>query len=141
MIGTEVSTFRSTIEATTEWLKELNAELQRDNPDQLFRMLRAVLTALRDRVTLEEATDLGAQLPLLIRGAYYEGWNPSKTPTRQRDLQSFLNRVAEGLVPATDGDPEQVTRAVFKVLQKHVTAGEIGDVRSNLPKDLQPLWP
>ena len=78
---------------------------------------------------------------MLIRGFYYEGWNPSKTPTGERDRRAFLQRVAENLVSNVDGDPEQVTRAVFKVVQNHVTAGEIGDVKSNLPSDVQTLWP
>ncbi len=140
MNWTEISAFQNTLQVTMQWLKELNDELHRDDPRQLYRMLRAVLIALRDRMTVEEATDLGAQLPLLIRGFYYEGWNPSKTPTGERDLPSFLNRVSENLVTGVDGDPEEVTRAVFKVLQNHVTAGEIEDVKSNMPKDLQPLW-
>lgn len=140
MTWTDISAFQNTLQVTMDWLKELNDEMHRDDPRQLYRMLRAVLIALRDRMTLEEATDLGAQLPMLVRGFYYEGWNPSKTPTGQRDLQSFLNRVSENLVLAVDGDPEEVTRAVFKVLQNHVTAGQIQDVKSNMPKDLQPLW-
>lgn len=141
MKWTDISAFQNTLQVTMDWLKELNDELHRDDPRQLYRMLRAVLIALRDRMTVEEATDLGAQLPMLIRGFYYEGWNPSKTPTGERDLQAFLNRVSQNLVLAVDGDPEEVTRAVFNVLQNHVTAGEIGDVKANLPKDLQPLWP
>ncbi len=141
MKWTDISAFQNTLQVTMDWLKELNDELHRDDPRQLYRMLRAVLIALRDRMTVEEATDLGAQLPMLIRGFYYEGWNPSKTPTGERDLQAFLNRVSQNLVLAVDGDPEEVTRAVFNVLQNHVTAGEIGDVKANLPKDIQPLWP
>ena len=140
MNWTDISAFQNTLQVTMDWLKELDAELHRGDPRQLYRMLRAVLMALRDRMTVQEATDLGAQLPLLVRGTYYEGWNPSKTPTTERDVQSFLNRVSENLVQAVDGDPEEVTRAVFKVLQNHVTAGEIEDVKSNLPKDVQALW-
>jgi len=141
MTTMEISAFQSTLQTTTDWLGELSAELGRDDPQQAYRMLRAVLLALRDRMTVEEATDFGAQLPMLIRGFYYEGWNPSKTPTGERDRRAFLQRVAENLVSNVDGDPEQVTRAVFKVVQNHVTAGEIGDVKSNLPSDVQTLWP
>jgi len=141
MTAAQISAFQSTLQTTTDWLGELGAELGRDDPQQAYRMLRAVLMALRDRMTVEEATDFGAQLPMLIRGFYYEGWNPSKTPSGERDRQSFLERVAENLMPNVDGDPEQVTRAVFKVIQNHVTAGEIQDVKSNLPSDVQTLWP
>jgi uncharacterized protein (DUF2267 family) len=138
---TEISAFQSTLQTTNDWLQELAGELGRDDPQQAYRVLRAVLMALRDRLTVEEATDLGAQLPMLLRGFYYEGWNPSKTPTGERDRQSFLDHVAENLAPAADGDPERVTRAVFKVIQNRVTAGEVQDVKSNLPADIQALWP
>ena len=37
-------------------------------------------------------------------------------------------------------DPEQVVRAVFQVLAKHVSAGEIEDVKENLPHELKELW-
>jgi uncharacterized protein (DUF2267 family) len=136
----DIAAFQSTLQTTNGWLNELTAEMGRDDSQQAYRVLRAVLVALRDRLTVEEATDLGAQLPMLIRGFYYEGWNPSKTPTGERDQLSFLNRVAENLLPV-DGDPARVTRAVFKVVESHITAGEIAHVKSNLPSDVQTLWP
>ncbi len=141
MNATEISAIQRTLQTTGQWLKELSDALGRDDPQQVYRMLRAVLMALRDRLTVEEASDLGAQLPMLIRGFYYEGWNPSKTPTGERNLETFLDHVAGNLVPAVDGDPAEVARAVFKVLQNHVTAGEIQDVRSNLPGEVAALWP
>lgn len=140
MTATDVAVFESTIHTTNEWLGELEQELGRQDRHQAYRIMRAVLMALRDRMTVEEATDLGAQLPMLVRGFYYEGWNPSKTPTRERNLQAFLNHVAENLQEPTDGSPEDATRAVFRLLQRHVTPGEIEDVKTSLPKDVQRLW-
>jgi uncharacterized protein (DUF2267 family) len=141
MTLTSVSAFENTLQTTNEWLSELNQQIGRDDPQQAYRMLRAVLCALRDRLTVEEATDLGAQLPMLIRGIYYESWNPSKTPTRERSRDDFLAHVNEDLADLSDGNPEEVTRAVFGVLEKHVTGGEVEHVRANLPSDLQELWP
>lgn len=140
MTATEVPVFESTIHVTNTWLGELDQELGRHDRHQAYRILRAVLIALRDRLTVEEATDLGAQLPMLVRGFYYEGWNPSKTPTRERNLQAFLNHIAGNLQEATDGDPEDAARAVFGLLSRHVTAGEIDHVKGSLPKDVQKLW-
>ena len=132
--------FEKTLQRTNQWLDQLKSDLGRDDSQQAYRMLRAVLMALRDRLPVEEATDLGAQLPMLIRGIYYEGWNPSKTPTSESTREAFLAHVAENLNPSVDGDPEQVTRAAFKVLADHVTSGEIEHVQGNLPSDLQALW-
>lgn len=137
MTTATVSAFESTLQTTSEWLNELNEELGRDDPQQAYRILRSVLVALRDRLTVEEATDLGAQLPMLIRGFYYEGWNPSKNPSRE----AFLAHVSENLADLADGDPEAATRAVFKIISKHITGGEVDHIKSNLPTDLQNLWP
>lgn len=136
-----VSVFDSTLKTTNEWLHELNQTLGRDDSQQAYRILRAVLMALRDRLTVEEATDLGAQLPMLVRGVYYEGWNPSKNPTRERNVEAFLNHVAENLVDQVDGDPEQAARAVFQLLAGHITEGQVEHVKANLPADVQTLWP
>lgn len=141
MTTATITTFENTVQTTNEWLNELNAELGPDDLQQSYRILRAVLFALRDRLTVEEATDLGAQLPMLVRGVYYESWNPSKTPTRERNKQDFLNHVAAGMADLADGDPEQATRAVFALLSKHITEGEIEHVKGNLPADVQQLWP
>jgi len=108
---------------------------------RMYRILRAVLMALRDRLTVEEATDLGAQLPLLIRGFYYEGWNPTRTSTRERHLAEFLEHVAANLGPGADVDPREVTRAVFRVLGKQATTGQIRDVKCNLPREIAEFWP
>ena len=140
MTATEVPVFESTIHTTNEWLGELDQELGRSDRQQAYRIMRAVLMTLRDRLTVEEATDLGAQLPMLVRGFYYEGWNPSKTPTRERNLQAFLDHVTQYLQEPTDGDPEEAVHAVFGLLSRHVTPGEIEHVRSSLPKDVQRLW-
>jgi uncharacterized protein (DUF2267 family) len=140
MSATDIAAFRSTLQTTNDWLNQLQAELGRDDPQQAYRTLRAVLMALRDRLTVEEATDFAAQLPTWIRGFYYEGWNPTKNPSGERDRQSFLDHVAKNLAPV-DGDPAEVTRAVLKVVQNHVTAGAVEHVRSNLPGDVQTLWP
>lgn len=141
MSTSSIATFENTLQTTNEWLHDLNEHTGRDDPQRAYRMLRAVLMALRDRLTVEEATDLGAQLPMLIRGVYYEGWNPSHNPSRERNKEAFLNHVAENLADLADGNPEQATRAVFQVLAAHITDGEVEHVKANLPTDVQALWP
>jgi uncharacterized protein (DUF2267 family) len=101
-----------------------------------------VLHALRDRLTVDEVAQLGAQLPILVRGIYYDRWHhPAGKPERLRHKEEFLAVVAAALNDIEPIDPEEVTRAVLAVLERHIAPGEIKDVRSMLPSHLQDLWP
>jgi uncharacterized protein (DUF2267 family) len=116
------------------------AELHLADRHQAYLALRATLHALRDRLTVDEAAHLGAQLPMLIRGLYYEGWTPRGKPIKwHRD--EFLDHIRAHCAVCDDVDPEHVARAVFKVLAARVSAGEVKDVTHVLPKELQALWP
>ncbi len=84
----------STIQKTHEWLKDITDRLGFPNDRSAFAALRAVLHTLRDRLPRENAVELGAQLPMLIRGMFYEGWDPQKEPTRVRHQQEFFDLVA-----------------------------------------------
>jgi uncharacterized protein (DUF2267 family) len=123
------------------WLKELAAELGFEDRERVYHALGAVLHALRDRLTVAEAADLGAQLPTLIRGQYYEGWNPNGKPVKERSREEFLAHIASAFRGQGEIFPEGVAWAVFKVLEKHVTAGEIGDIKHVLPAHIRSLWP
>jgi uncharacterized protein (DUF2267 family) len=112
-----------------------------DNRQRAYRALRATLHALRDRMTLEETADFGAQLPMLVRGFYYEGWHPAHKPVKERHKEQFLSHLAESLKDDPALIPEDVARAVFRLLQQRITEGEISDVKGQLPKDIQTLWP
>jgi uncharacterized protein (DUF2267 family) len=136
-----IAPIERTVHTTNAWLGELTRELELHDHQQAYHTLRAVLHALRDRLTMAEVIDLGAQLPMLIRGLYYEGWDPNGKPIRERTKEAFLRHIAEGLRETPELYPEGVTWGVLKVLSKHVSAGEIGDVKSTLPASLRALWP
>jgi uncharacterized protein (DUF2267 family) len=129
------------VHTTNTWLNELMQELGWEDRQRAYHGLGAVLHALRDRLTVEEAADLGAQLPMLIRGLYYEGWNPNAKPVKQRKREDFLAHIAAAFRGQPEVFPEAITWAVFKVLQRHVSAGEIGDVKHVLPAPIRSLWP
>jgi len=131
--------FQETIRKTHAWIVEVMAALGESEPRRGFNILRAVLQALRDRLTVEEAADLGAQLPMLVRGAYYEGFRPAGMPERWRSEKEFLERVSRNLKDPTV-EPEAAARAVFAVLSKHITGGEIEQIRQELPSPIRELW-
>jgi uncharacterized protein (DUF2267 family) len=141
MNPTGIKAFDSTVQTTNVWLKDLMEELGWEDRYRAYHALRAVLHALRDRLTAGEAVDLAAQLPMLVRGFYYEGWRPSETPLRERKKADFLAHIAAAYRDEPHTDVEAVARAVFRVLAKHVTAGEVKDVKSMLPAELRAMWP
>ena len=140
MHPTSAELFSETIERTGEWLLQLMQELGTSHPQQAYSVLRAVLHTLRDRLTVGEAADLGAQLPMLIRGFYYEGWRPSGRRAKFRHRTQFLQHVKQLYPGLSDRDCESATRAVFRLLANHVSAGEMQHVKDQLPPDLRELW-
>jgi uncharacterized protein (DUF2267 family) len=130
----------TTVQKTNEWLKEIMVTLGVDD-GVAYRTLRAVLHALRDRLSIDEAVQLGAQLPMLIRGLYYEGWCPRRTPTKANRAQ-FIEQVrSSDCWRPGQLHPELFVRAVLSVLTRHISAGEVNDIQAILPTEFRELWP
>jgi uncharacterized protein (DUF2267 family) len=131
------------VQKTNVWLRDVNYELQWFTFQRGYLALRAVLHALRDRLTTPEIAQLGAQLPIFIRGIYYEGWNPARTPVKSRGKELFLRQIRAQFAQTRnpDIDAEQVARAIFRVLVKHISKGELDQVRAILPHEFRDLWP
>jgi CBS domain-containing protein len=131
----------STIQKTHEWLKDITDGLGFPNEKAGFAALRAVLHALRDRLPQQNAVELGAQLPMLIRGMFYEGWDPLKEPSRARHQQEFFDLVAAELKAHTElRDARRVTRIVCGVLGDRLDAGEKEKLLRTLPRELRDLF-
>jgi len=138
---TGISTLDNATQDANIWLNEISAGAHWGDKKRSYRLLRATLHALRDWLNSNEAADLGAQLPMLIRGIYYEGWNPSATPLPERKLEAFYDRVQRDFKMDPLGNPQLSVSAVFAVLSKHITKGEIDQIRNTMRKDLRDLWP
>lgn len=139
-VATGIEAIEKTLHKTNEWLNEIETELGLEDRHIAFQTLRAVLHVLRDRLPAQEAANLGSQLPILIRGVYYENFNPGLLPIKDRKSEDFLARVQTQIFGWDVVDPERIVRAVFKVVKKHVSDGEIKDVIANFPKPLARLW-
>ncbi|BCH15527.1 hypothetical protein MesoLjLa_23780 [Mesorhizobium sp. L-2-11] len=140
MSATGLEVFDKTLQTTNIWLDEIMAD---HGPDRrlAWHMLGAVLRTLRDWLQIELAANLGAELPLLVRGAYYDRYRPRDLPTSSRSLEDFLQRVAEEMKSTRPVNPEDATRSVFKVIARHVDLGQSAKVRDALPKQIRSLWP
>lgn len=139
MQGIPIAGLQSSLQKTERWLSDIGRELGWSDPRKAYQALRGGLHALRDRLPLEEAAHLGAQLPMVIRGLYYEGWAPARKPAKL-SREQFLERIRAAFGRSRAPDPANVARAVFHVLQRHVTPGELRDVCGALPRTYRDLW-
>jgi uncharacterized protein (DUF2267 family) len=127
-------------------LRDIAIELGIDNRRHAYLALRGTLHAVRDFLPLDESAQFAAQLPMLVRGMYFEGWDPSSTPERDRSLESFLRRVEGALERALWNEEypigaEQAARAVLRVLSDRISGGEMDQVRHVMPERIRDLWP
>jgi uncharacterized protein (DUF2267 family) len=134
--------FTSTVDTTNHVLHEIENAYgwPPTRRTQAYAALRAVLHALRDRLTVDEATKFAAQLPILIRGIYYDGWVPSRVPV-QMDREQFVRRVRLDFRYQVDGGMERVVRTVVRALEPHVSGGEWKHVKSAMPSHLAVAFP
>jgi uncharacterized protein (DUF2267 family) len=119
--------------------KGVEEELELDSRHQAYNALRAVLHALRDRLPPEVAIKLGAQLPILVRGIYYEGWHAAGTPTRERHVEDFAEHVLSELPREFPVDALSVARGVFEILWEKLDPGEFEKVLNYLPAALRAM--
>ncbi|MDW6021546.1 DUF2267 domain-containing protein [Mesorhizobium sp. BAC0120] len=140
MSTTGIDAFDKTIQVTNTWLNEIMAD---HGPDRqvAWHVLSAVLHVLRDRLTTDLSANLGAQLPLLVRGTYYDQFEPSRQPDKSRSLDEFLHQVQQELRYTRPVDSKEAVRSVFKVLSHYIDPCEVRKVRLALPGDVRDLWP
>lgn len=134
--GLEV--FDKTLQTTNIWLDQI---MERLGPDRqvAWKALSTVLHKLRDRLPVEEAAHLGAQLPLLVRGVYYDQYQPARQPIRC-NREEFVAEVTEWLADTRPVDPEDAIRAVFDVLSRNIDTGQVEKVKAILPEGIRDLW-
>jgi uncharacterized protein (DUF2267 family) len=94
---------------------------------------------MRDRLTVESAAKLAAQLPTLIRGIFYEEWTPSRTPLPIHDVNAFLVHVQSTARMTGKTEASLAVEGVTRVLRRHVSPGEIDDILAILPDPIKTL--
>lgn len=140
MSTTGLEVFDKTLQSTHIWLDEIMDQIGPDR-NLAWKVLSTVLQTLRDRLPVELAAHLGAQLPLLVRGSYYAGFDPSKMPAEWRTADEFLEQVADGLADARTVGATDAVEAVIRVLDRHMSEGQVDKIYRSLPKSIRELWP
>ncbi len=132
-----VSFVSTTVQKTYEWLDEI-ADATGSSRSDAYHILRSSLHVLRDRLIVDEVAQLGAQLPILVRGIYYDAWDPSHNPQKLKATE-YVERFVRDAQLDPGLDPIAALRAAAEVLRRHVTAGEMDDVLSSLPAEVRRL--
>ena len=138
-ITTGVTALDHTVQETNIWLKAIDEQLALENRHHAYNALRAVLHALRDRMPPEVAVKFGAQLPIMVRGIYYEGWHMAATPTKERHREEFAAHILTELPPQFPIDPLTAARGVYEILWEKLDSGEFEKLMAHLPASLRNL--
>ena len=139
MNTTGLDVFDTTILKTNAWLADLTEHLEIEDRDEAYRVLRAVLHAIRDQLGATENAQLAAQFPMLLRGLYFEGWRPF-AGDRARTREEF-----EELVMAKHGarpyvNASEMMRAVADTMRRHIEPHEVDKALHCLTEPVQDLF-
>lgn len=139
MSTTGVTALDHTVQETNIWLKAVDEQLALRSRHHAYNALRAVLHALRDRLPAEAVVKLGAQLPIMIRGIYYEGWHMAASPTKERHVEQFSAHILRELPPQFPINPLKTARGVYEILWEKLDPGEFEKLMAHLPGELRNL--
>jgi len=138
----DIKTFKTTLDHTELFIKKMMETKEFRTPNHAFVVLRATMKALRDRIGPGEALHLGGQLPALLRGYYFEGFdmaNLSNPKIKSKGTNEFFGQVRDYLDAYDFMELERVVPIALNVLLDGIDDGEADQVVNQLPKDLQDL--
>ncbi len=133
--NTGLDSFDHTIRETNELLNSLENKLGwKNRRQQSYDLLRSSLQALRDRLPVHQAVHLGSELPMLVRGFYYEGWDPNSVPLKYNRSQ-FLDHAQKKFPPVT------VTAEEFEELVSKTLTTVLDSVPQEIRQQIKEMLP
>ncbi len=137
MSRTGVDSLDRSIDKTNVWLADVARSFGTDDRRMAYRVTRSWLHTLRDRLPVPIAAHLAAQLPDLLRGVFYDGWNPSKVPIKfGRD--EFVVRFAKD-AQVHHHEVPMAGALVTSAMRRHMSSGAIDEALGALPGDVRAL--
>ena len=136
-----IHVFERTTHEAHEWVNDLAGRTGWTNEREVLRLMRVVLCKIRDHLPVDEMAQFSAQLPMILRGMFFEGWQPKLTPVHERHTAELVAAVEEKVGDVLDYRGEADIKGVFEVINKHISRGEVEDVRACLPQELRDFWP
>ncbi len=141
-----MTNFNKYVQDGEQFIREIALETNTPlDTTKASRILRAVLHALRRRLPVTTSLQLISQFPMLIKAIYVDGWKIRDESGTLQHPGDFIEVVREEGGPGllrdlmTDYEVTEAIHAVFRVVKKHVSEGEIDDVLATLPLELRPL--
>lgn len=119
------------------WLDTVAHQLGTRDRHYAYRVLRAWLCTIRDRLTPDAAAHFAAQLPALLRGVFFDGWRPSQVPAKY-DAEQFFITVAQDARLSAD-EAKQAIPAVTAALALRCSPGQLDHLFAQLPGQLRDL--
>lgn len=135
--NTKVSALEHAAETAHIWVNDVAKEFDTEDKEFAYRVLRAWLHSLRDRLTVEAAAHFAAQLPDLIRGVFYAGWNPNAVPDKY-DAEAYTLRFAKEANIALN-DVGKAAAATTAAALHHLPAAHMDKALNRLPADIRTL--
>ncbi len=129
------------VHLTHEWINELAARLGWASKRSALRLMRVTLRHVRDHLQVNEVAQLSAQLPILIRGFFFEGWVPKYTPVKERSAEDFIGVITAQMEETEEYRGRDDIKCVFDLLNSRLSQGEVEDIRAALPVKIRDLWP
>ncbi len=135
-----IELFEKTVNESYEWVNEVDSETGLDDRHYAFAALRGTLHAIRDEITADQSGHVSAQLPTLLRGVYFEGWDPSRIPADDRTVDGFLDHVRPAFTAyGSEYDLAEIVHDTLAVIERKLP-DVMAKVKHTLPKHIRHLW-
>ena len=134
MSFTGIDSLDRSIDKTKQWLSDIAASFGTEDRRFAYRVARAWLHTLRDRLPVQVAAHFAAQLPELLRGVFYDGWHPGQVPVKYGRAEYIARFARDARVH--DSEVPQAASLVTGVVRCHASDGVVDEVLAVLPADI-----
>jgi len=137
----DITLLNRNIHKTFEWLRDIenNTQWEYEDKARALDILRVVLHELRDNLMLNDLAHFSAQLPTVISGILFEGWNPNHSLRKEGEFaESIKAHLPQVYVEGTDIN--QAIKSVFLTIDKNIDKNEFEKLRKILLKGIRLLF-
>lgn len=123
------------------WLASAGHRINTRSSQVALACLRGTLHTLRAQLDVRRAIEVGERLPLVMRGVFFDGWDPHDAPPPAATKDEFVGRVAadNGRNPRIKA--ERAAKAALEVIFERLPAAVTARIVERLPENLRELWP